>query len=113
MRVEWLDPVTLYDGEDQVLVPSMKGQTPTSQRPNFFYSRPIINCNYELSVEVESTENATAADLNYLNRYNINAGRLVYDGKISSARGACFVMLNLFPFVLEGATVKRVNSLKS
>lgn len=112
VRVEWLDPVTLYDGEDQVLVPSMKGQTPTSQRPNFFYSRPIINCNYELSVEVESTENATAADLNYLNRYNINAGRLVYDGKISSARGACFVMLNLFPFVLEGATVKRVTSFR-
>ena len=25
--IEWQDPVTLYDGEDEVMVPSIKGQT--------------------------------------------------------------------------------------
>ena len=112
VSINWENPKSVYDGEDEILVPSIEGQYLNDVVPSYFYSKPIASANHKVIVSVISTENATSADLNYLKRFNIKVGRLRYEGKISSARREHFAVVDVFPFVMEGATIKRIKSFK-
>ena len=74
VNITWEDPVEVLDGEQSVLVPSMRGQYVTGKRPLFFYTHPVTNPNNSINVEIVSTESATSEDLLFLNKYNIQVG---------------------------------------
>ncbi|MFT6245053.1 MAG: hypothetical protein ACJAXI_001822, partial [Crocinitomicaceae bacterium] len=112
VNITWEDPMEVMDGEQSVLVPSMRGQYVTGKRPLFFYSHPVNNANSSIDVEILGTQNATPDDLLFLEKYNIKVGRLDFEGKISSARKEYFLMLNIFPFVMEGSKTVRISSFR-
>ena len=112
VNITWEDPMEVMDGEQSVLVPSMRGQYVTGKRPLFFYSHRVNNVNSRVDIEVLGTQNATPDDLLFLEKYDIKVGRLDYEGKISSAKRAYFLMLNIFPFVMEGSKIVRISSFR-
>ncbi len=112
VNITWEDPMEVMDGEQSVLVPSMRDQYVTGKRPLFFYSHRVNNANSSVDIEVLGTQNATPDDLLFLEKYDIKVGRLDYEGKISSAKRAYFLMLNIFPFVMEGSKIVRISSFR-
>ena len=112
VNITWEDPMEVMDGEQSVLVPSMRDQYVTGKRPLFFYSLRVNNVNSRVDIEVLGTQNATPDDLLFLEKYDIKVGRLDYEGKISSAKRAYFLMLNIFPFVMEGSKIVRISSFR-
>ena len=112
VNITWEDPMEVMDGEQSVLVPSMRDQYVTGKRPLFFYSHRVNNVNSRVDIEVLGTQNATPDDLLFLEKYDIKVGRLDYEGKISSAKRAYFLMLNIFPFVMEGSKIVRISSFR-
>ena len=112
VNITWEDPMEVMDGEQSVLVPSMRDQYVTGKRPLFFYSHRVNNANSSVDIEVLGTQNATPDDLLFLEKYDIKVGRLDYEGKISSAKRAYFLMLNIFPFVMEGSKIVRISNFR-
>lgn len=112
VNITWEDPIEVMDGDESILVPSMRGQYVTGKRPMFFYSHPVNDGNSSVNVEVIGTQNATSEDLLFLDKYDIEVDRLDYEGKISSAKKEYFLMLNIFPFVMEGSKIVRISSFR-
>jgi len=110
--IKWEAPQLIsYEGME-VYLPSIKGQQLDGKTPNFYWRKRIKTAGLDPVLEVLSTEIATKKEINYLNKYGIKIGELNHNISISNAGNAKYVVLNLFPYVLENNTIVRITQVK-
>ena len=111
--IEWLKPKVYSQGEKQIKVPNIKGQSLDGKRPNYYWINEVhSSANYDLSLVVTSTQPALSGEVKFLKDYRIEVGELDYELTVSNANTQKFIVLNLFPFVRKQGEIHRITSFK-
>ena len=112
ISIKWNEPQLInYEGVE-IYLPSIDGQQLDGKTPNFYWRKKIKISGLKPVLELISTVPATQKELNYLNDYDITVDILKQDLAISNAGKSKYVVLNLFPYVLENNTVVRISQVK-
>lgn len=111
INVEWQEPLEVLYGEEEILTPSIKGQSLDGYHPNFFFKQPVVNSVGKVDFEVTSTSPATADDKKYLSRFNIRIlDTPEFEAKVTNQCEDRFAVVNLLPFVKVNGEIHRINS---
>src|SRR5690606_25626855 len=82
-------------------------------KPNFFFRKEVgVNYKADLKLQIVDVENATSIEEKYLKSQFINVDSLEYDLKIVSSRSKKSIVLNLFPFVRQNGTLKKIKAVR-
>lgn len=107
--IPWTQPTTFTEGNIPVKIPTIEGQSLDGRQPNFSWQKKVsAHSDYKLSLTVLETEQALRSEITYLNNQHINVNKLRFDLKATNANKEKFIVLNLFPFIKEGQTIKRI-----
>lgn len=111
--IEWEQPQSLTYDNSTFLIPKIKNQVLDGNKPNFFYRKEVgVNYKADLKLQLIDVENATSIDEKYLKSQFINVDSLKYDLKIVSSRSKKSIVLNLFPFVRQNGTLKKIKAVR-
>ncbi len=111
VEVHWQKPRTLTQGDEKVVVPSIKGQQLDGNVPNFSWKKVLpSNKEYVLSFQLLSTEPASKIEIDFLKSQGIQVGILRYDLSVSKSHEKRAAAIHLFPFVVEQGQIKRIKT---
>ena len=113
LLIEWEQPQSITYDNSTFLVPTIKNQVLDGNKPNFFF-RKEVGSNYKanLTLQILDVENATTIDEKYLKSQFINVDTLIYELKVVSSRTKKSIVLNLFPYVRQNGTLKKIKAVK-
>ncbi len=107
--IEWQKPKTLVQGDQKVIVPSIKGQFLDGYTPNFSWKKELTsNMEYSLSFNLLETAPALVEEINFLNLKGISVGELKYDLSVSKSHEKRYASIHLFPFVMIQGQVNKI-----
>ena len=111
IELEWQKEKTLIQGDDKIIVPSIKNQHLDGNVPNFYWKKSLkSNIEYSIEFNLASTEPATNIEINYLQSQGIEVGEIRYDLAIAKSHEKRSAIINLFPFIVQQGQIKRIKS---
>ena len=110
IKIDWESPVTVSINDQNVLIPSIKGQNYSGKKPNFYIVKSVdYSRNSNINLVNFETEDALNSEIEYLNNQKIIIPEKIdLEYKITSSANNYYAVLNLFPFVLQDNKIKRI-----
>ena len=112
LSIAWGTPREFSFEGKKMIVPSITDQNFGLNLPNFYWVKKIESSIYS-KVLISSFETSTALkeEVEYLNLHAIVVPTsIISDLKVTKGGEEVFIVLNLFPFILEEGVIKRITS---
>ena len=113
ISIPWEEPRLIVKEDKEVIIPMITDQGFNINKPNFYWIQKIPKMvNASVIISSFSTSEARMEEISFLKSESIEVP-LILDAQLKFTRSAKdgFVVVNLFPFVMEDGLVKRINSL--
>lgn len=113
LKLIWSDLKKVSYNKEEVYMPTLEGQQPDNGKPVFYEKLKVKGSSQKVEFLSFETEDAPAADISYLKRFNLLPGQeLQYDLKVTNEKQVSYAVLYLFPYITEKGLVKRVTSVR-
>lgn len=111
--IPWENSKEIFFKDRKIRVPSIKNQSYENNKINFYWTQKLSISNHsELNLLNYQTTETTIEDVEYLKLQNISVSSLLtIDYKITNAGKEVYAVVNLFPYILENGTIRRISSL--
>ncbi|MDG1334255.1 MAG: type IX secretion system sortase PorU [Crocinitomicaceae bacterium] len=113
LDIPWEKPVEIYEGENAITIPQIKGQILDGKRPNFFWREEVTSSAItEIDLEIKGTSPANSQEIAFLNSQYIEIGEPEYTITISNAASERHAVLNMMPFMRVGNQIHRITQVE-
>lgn len=111
ISIEWLSPTHVENEYYEYDIPTIKDQQLDGIVPNFYWRKEVSSLNITPEISILRTAPANALEIEYLNKQGIVVAGLDYQTSVSKAGLQNVFALNLFPFIMENGSIKRITQI--